>query len=63
MTDWHCFKCKVKMEVTDEIRVSYMDIDGNVESGLICPQCNERYLEEELVITKVLEGEQMIEDK
>ena len=51
------------MEISDEIRIIYMDIDGNVESGLRCPQCNTKFLEEELVTTKVLEAEEMIEEK
>lgn len=61
MAEWHCFKCKKKM-VEDEVRVMYLDLEGEAE-GLVCPQCGCGYIMEDYVMEKMLKGEKMIEEK
>lgn len=64
MADWHCFKCKTKMEEKkDEIPVIYLDFDANVEVGLECPSCHTKYIEEEMATTKMMQAEEMLEEK
>ena len=61
MTEWHCFKCKEKMEET-EVSMEYLDIDGEAE-GMECPKCGAKYILEEIATTKVAKAEKMIENK
>ena len=61
MVEWHCFKCKVKME-DSEIAMEYLDIDGEGE-GLKCPSCGSKYILEDFATTEMAKAEQMIEDK
>ena len=63
MSDWYCYKDQVKMEYSDEIEASYMEIDFTLEIGLRCPECGDAYVEESLATTKMAEGEEMIEEK
>lgn len=61
MTEWHCFKCKVKTETT-EIKLVYMEIEGK-QQGLRCPKCKTTYLTEEVAVEKMARTEKMIEQK
>lgn len=61
MEKWHCFKCQEEMKETD-ILMSYLEF-SNMAEGLQCPGCGVSYLTEETVIEKVLEAEEMLENK
>ena len=61
MVDWHCFKCKERMEET-EIELVYMEINGKGE-GLRCPKCGVGYITEEIAVDKIARTEKMIEEK
>jgi DNA-directed RNA polymerase subunit RPC12/RpoP len=61
MTEWHCFKDKVKM-IDSDLMISYMELTQRVP-GIRCPQCGVGYLTEEIATTTVQEGEIMIEQK
>lgn len=61
MTEWYCFKDKVKMLETD-VRVSYMSLSQLIP-GLKCPVCGECYLTEEVVMTIVKKAEDAIYGK
>jgi hypothetical protein len=58
MTEWYCFKDKVKMEETD-VELSYLQLSQRIP-GLKCPVCGECFLTEEVVMTTVKEAENMI---
>jgi len=62
MGDWHCFKCKQKMEES-EVYLSYMGSEFPGILGIKCRQCGVEYLSEEFVIGQLREGEQMMESK
>lgn len=61
MAEWYCFKDKEKM-VEGDLQMMYLDIVQPIV-GLKCPKCGASYLTEEMVITKVQKGEEMIEKK
>jgi hypothetical protein len=61
MTDWYCFKHKVKMLET-EVELSYMVLVKRVP-GLKCPKGGEVYLTEDIVMTVVKDAEEVIEGK
>ena len=61
MTDWHCFKDKVKM-ADAELTLSYMELTQQVP-GLKCPVCGAEYLTEETVMTVVMAAEEALEQK
>lgn len=61
MSEWHCFKCKEKMELA-EITLSWYDIEQDIE-GIKCPKCGTSYLLEDKVIGEITEQERMLEDK
>jgi hypothetical protein len=58
MTEWYCFKDKVKMEETD-VELSYLQLSQRIP-GLKCPVCGECFLTEQVVMTTVKEAENMI---
>ena len=62
MGQWHCFKCKEKME-EGEVHLKYKDLDLPGAFGVKCPKCGAEYLLEEFVLTQVNEGEKMLEAK
>ena len=61
MSEWYCFKDKVKMNETD-IRISFMQLSQQIP-GLKCPVCGECYLTEEIAMTTVKEAENLIYGK
>jgi DNA-directed RNA polymerase subunit RPC12/RpoP len=61
MEKWHCFKCKEEMKEA-EILMSYLEFSSMAE-GIQCPKCGAAYLPEKTVIEKVLEAEEMLENK
>lgn len=61
MEEWHCFKCKVKMEQT-QITLNYMEFDSMIE-GLKCPKCGSSYVTEEMAAGELREGEKNLEGK
>ncbi len=61
MTDWHCYKHKVKM-VEADIALKYMQMVQYIP-GLKCPVGGEAYLTEEVVMTIVKAAEDILEEK
>jgi hypothetical protein len=61
MTEWYCFKDKVKMRET-EVTLSYMNLTQQV-AGLKCPKCGAEYLTEKVVMTTVQGAESIFEGK
>jgi hypothetical protein len=61
MSDWYCFKDKVKMEST-EVPLKYMQLVQYIP-GLKCPQCGVYYLTEYVVMTVVQAAESSLEEK
>lgn len=61
MAQWHCFKCKEKMEEKD-VAATYLEIVRFIP-GLKCPRCGTVYLTEKTVIEVVQKGEEEIEAK
>jgi hypothetical protein len=61
MTDWYCYKDKVKMASTD-VALKYMQLVQYV-SGLKCPECGTAYLTEDIVMTVVKAAEDALEEK
>jgi hypothetical protein len=61
MTDWYCFKDKVKMKET-EVTLSYMKLTQPVQ-GLKCPKCGAEYLTEKVVMNTVQGMENILEEK
>lgn len=61
MTDWHCYKHKVKMEETD-VALKYMKMVQYIP-GLKCPVGGEAYLTEDVVMTIVRAAEEILEEK
>jgi hypothetical protein len=61
MTEWYCFKDKVKMKDT-QVTLIYMNLTQNVP-GLKCPKCGAEYLTEKVVMTTVQGAESIFEGK
>ncbi len=61
MEEWHCFKCKVRMEEA-ELPMEYLEVEGEAQ-GIRCPSCGAKYILEEFVIAKMVRAEKMVEDK
>ena len=61
MTDWYCYKHKVKMTETD-VALKYMQLVQYIP-GLKCPVGGEAYLTEEVVMTIVRAAEEALEEK
>ena len=61
MTEWYCYKDKVKM-VDCQVSLRYMQMIQNVP-GLKCPECGTAYLTEKTVRTVVKAAEQLFEEK
>jgi hypothetical protein len=61
MSDWYCFKDKVKMLDSDLI-LTYMRYKQHVP-GMKCPECGAEYLTESVVMNIVQEAEDAIEGK
>ena len=60
MGDWHCFKCKEKMEDDDAV-VSYLDFSMSVVLPK-CPKCGEAFVTPEFA-EQARDTEEMLEDK
>lgn len=58
---WHCFKDKVPMNEADVV-LSYLNVT-EIINGWKCPECGVIYLDEETVVEKVVNAEQMLEEK
>jgi NAD-dependent SIR2 family protein deacetylase len=61
MNNWHCNKCKVAVEVED-IDAVFLDYDFSYE-GLVCPECGETWLTEEVVVDEISPAEDDAEAK
>ena len=61
MTDWYCYKDKVKMVETD-VAMKYMQLVQYIP-GLKCPDGGEAYLTEDVVMTIVKAAEDALEEK
>lgn len=59
--NWHCFKCGVPMRAAS-VNMEYRGISGAVD-GIMCPRCGETYLFEDVVKSKVLKAEKLIDAK
>lgn len=55
MRNWHCYKCKIAVE-EQEINTMFADYEFAYE-GLVCPQCNGKWLSEEIVIDEIASAE------
>lgn len=61
MTEWYCYKDKVKMRSTD-VALKYMQMVQYVP-GLKCPVCGAAYLTEDIVMSTVKAAEELLEEK
>jgi hypothetical protein len=61
MTDWYCYKDKVKMVPTD-LALKYMQLVQYVP-GIMCPECYTAYLTEDVVTTVVQAAEDALDQK
>jgi hypothetical protein len=61
MTEWYCFKDKIKM-VDTPVTLKYMQLTQSVP-GLKCPECGVEYLTEQTVRTVVRAAEEILEEK
>jgi hypothetical protein len=61
MTEWYCFKDKVKMLSTN-VALKYMQMVQYVP-GLKCPVCGVAYLTEDIVMSTVKAAEELLEEK
>jgi hypothetical protein len=61
MSDWYCYKDKVKMKET-QVSMRYMQLVQYV-AGLKCPECGVAYLTEDVVMTTVKAAEELLEEK
>ncbi len=63
MNNWKCGKCKVEMIQTEEIPITFADLDLPDASGFRCPECAVEFLDGEYVLTELASAEQMLEGK
>jgi hypothetical protein len=61
MTDWYCYKDKVKM-VNSDVALKYMQLVQYVR-GIKCPECGVAYLTEDVVMSVVKAAEDALEEK
>jgi hypothetical protein len=61
MTEWYCYKDKVKM-LSTAVALNYMQLVQSVP-GLKCPECGVAYLTEDVVMTTVKAAEDALEEK
>ena len=61
MGDWHCFTCKVAVEEED-IETTFLDYDFSYE-GLVCPECGDQWLTEDVVVDEISAAEDDAEAK
>lgn len=59
--NWHCFKCRVPLR-TASVTMEYRGISGAVD-GIMCPKCGTIYLLEDVVKSKVLKAQKLIDAK
>jgi NAD-dependent SIR2 family protein deacetylase len=59
--DWSCAACKQQME-PGMVELQYLENVFKVELP-VCPQCGAVYIPEDLAIGRMLEVEQLLEDK
>ncbi len=60
-TSWHCAGCSHPLQPT-QVNVTYMNSVFNVEL-MACPECGVILVPEKLAVGKMLEVEQLLEDK
>lgn len=60
-TSWHCSSCNCPLQPA-KVNVSYLNSVFNVEL-MACPECGFILVPEELAVGKMLEVEQLLEDK
>ena len=60
-TDWQCAGCNQPLQPT-QVKVTYLNSVFNVEL-MACPQCGFILVPEGLAVGKMLEVEQLLEDK
>ena len=60
-TSWRCGRCDVPLEL-GTIRVAYLDTEQPVELAR-CPRCGLVMVPEDLALGRILEVEQLLEDK
>jgi hypothetical protein len=60
-TSWHCHGCSQPLQPTT-VNVTYLSSVFNVEL-MACPQCGFILVPEKLAVGKMLEVEQLLEDK
>ncbi len=58
---WHCRPCGVAL-VAGKVELSYLNSVFQVELP-VCPQCGRIMIEEDLALGRMLEVEQLLEDK
>jgi hypothetical protein len=61
MSEWYCFKDKVKM-LDAEVTLKYMLLTQPMP-GIKCPKCDAEYLIEKVVMTTLQGAESAIEGK
>ncbi|MBM9614391.1 DNA-binding protein [Desulfobulbus rhabdoformis] len=60
-TDWQCAACNQPLEAT-KVQVTYLKSAFHVEL-MTCPKCGFTLIPEDLAVGKMLEVEQLLEDK
>jgi hypothetical protein len=60
-TGWECGRCRVPLEI-GTVKVAYLDTEQPVDLAR-CPRCGLVMVPEELALGRMLEVEQLLEDK
>ena len=61
MSNWHCSTCRVAVEEQD-IETQFLDQQFDY-AGLVCPNCHEKWLTEEVVVEEIAKAEADAEAK
>jgi hypothetical protein len=60
-TSWECGRCGVPLEI-GKVKVAYLDTEQPVDLAR-CPRCGLVMVSEELALGRMVEVEQLLEDK
>ncbi len=59
--EWECAKCKIPLQ-PGQVKLQYLNNSFTI-GVLVCPQCRQALIPEDTATGKMLEVEQLLEDK
>lgn len=62
MSNWHCYTCKVAVEEQD-VDTQFLENPPMEFIGLVCPNCQEIWLTEDVVMEEISQAEADAEAK